>query len=83
MLKKHMVSNHQTHKCKECQEEFSTFIVLLKHVARHHGEEKVDSNEEEKTKDEVKQDYKIVKHKEERRNQSLLKTKCLCLRGPR
>jgi hypothetical protein len=60
-----MVSNHQTHKCKECQEEFSTFIVLLKHVARHHVEEKVDSNEEGKTKDEVKQDNKIVKHKEE------------------
>ena len=32
-LKKHMVTHHETHRSKECREESSTFMKLLKHVA--------------------------------------------------
>ena len=35
-LKKHMVTNHDNHTCKEWFENLPTFIVLLKHVAKHH-----------------------------------------------
>ena len=36
-LKKHMVTRHENHKCKECKEELTTFMELLKHIAKHHS----------------------------------------------
>ena len=35
-MKKHMLINHEDHRCKECQEKLPTFMELLKHVAIHH-----------------------------------------------
>jgi hypothetical protein len=38
-LKKHMLTQHQDHACKECKEIFSSFMELLKHVADQHFKE--------------------------------------------
>ena len=35
-MKKHMLTNHEDHQFKECQEKLPTFMELLKHVAKHH-----------------------------------------------
>ena len=51
-----MVTHHENHECKVCEEESSTFMELLKHVAKHHSKEVVDNNEEEESKDQVKKD---------------------------
>ena len=63
-----MVTNHENHKCKECKEELSTFMELLKHVAQHHSNERVDINKEENEKG-LLQDMKD-KHVEEDENDS-------------
>ena len=44
-MKKHIITNHENHQCKECQEKLPTFMELLKHVAKHHCKEKVDMHE--------------------------------------
>ena len=38
-LKKHMLSTHGDHTCNECKEKLTTFMELLKHVAKHHYKE--------------------------------------------
>ena len=38
-LKKHMNSNHNKQKCKECGQEFGTSMLLISHVAIEHNEE--------------------------------------------
>ena len=38
-LNKHIITNHEEHQCKECQEKLSTFMELLKHVANHHSKD--------------------------------------------
>ena len=35
-----MVTTHEEHQCKECQEKCSTFIELLKHISKQHCKEK-------------------------------------------
>ena len=35
-LKKHMLTKHEEHQCKECQEKLPTFMDLLKHVTKLH-----------------------------------------------
>ena len=50
-MKKHMLTNHEDHHCKECQEKLPTFMELLKHVAIHHFKDEgdiEDKNFEEK-----------------------------------
>ena len=39
-LEKHMITTHQEHQCKECQEKCSTFMELLKHISKQHCKEK-------------------------------------------
>ena len=39
-LKKHMITKHESHKCKECKEELFTFMELLQHVAKDHSKDK-------------------------------------------
>ena len=38
-LQKHMLSTHGDHTCNECKEKLTTFMELLKHVAKHHYKE--------------------------------------------
>ena len=66
LLKKHMLTKHTDHSCKECEKKFQSLMELLKHVAKHHvnenGEvkdikdkgEEVVQNEEDQEKDEIK-----------------------------
>ena len=47
-----MITKHESHKCKECKEELSTFMELLRHVAKHRSKEK----EEEEITNPVEKD---------------------------
>ena len=40
LLKKHMLTKHEDHTCKECKEKFQSLMELLKHVSKHHFNEK-------------------------------------------
>ena len=44
LLKKHMLTKHEDHNCKECKEKFQSLMELLKHVAKHHANEKDEVN---------------------------------------
>ena len=44
LLKKHMLTKHEDHNCKECQEKFQSLMELLNHVAKHHVNEKDEVN---------------------------------------
>ena len=35
-----MIIKHDSHKCKECKEELSTFMEMLQHVAKDHSKDK-------------------------------------------
>ena len=39
-LKKHMITKHQDHVCKECNKNLPSFMDLLKHVAKEHAKER-------------------------------------------
>ena len=63
-LKKHMITKHSEHQCKECAEKFPTFIELLKHVSNQHFEEQGEVQEEYKEINEqsaLKEEEEIVK----------------------
>ena len=34
-LKNHMITKHELHQCKQCQEKQPNFLLLLKHIAEH------------------------------------------------
>ena len=36
MLKKHIITHHEDHVCKECDEKLNSFMKLLNHIAKHH-----------------------------------------------
>ena len=38
-LDKHIITSHEDHGCKECNENFKSFIELLKHVSKYHFKE--------------------------------------------
>ena len=38
-LKKHVLTKHEEHACKECKEIFQSFMELLKHISLHHFKE--------------------------------------------
>ena len=40
LLKKHMLTKHKDHTCKECKDKFQSLMKLLKHVSKHHINEK-------------------------------------------
>ena len=62
-LKKHMLTKHNDHVCKECQEKFQSLIEILKHVASHHHKD------EEKVKERIhKVDSDAVDNDEEKKN---------------
>ena len=44
-LKKHILTKHQDHICKECKEKFQTFMELFKHLAEHHSSEHAEGEE--------------------------------------
>ena len=60
-LKKHMLAKHEDHMCKECQEKFSSFMELLKHVANHHHKEEIEAEDNM-----LKEDANIPNEIEER-----------------
>ena len=62
-LSKHMITTHQEHPCKDCKEKLSTFMQLLKHVAKHHCKEQ-DKEEAEDDIIEKKGDHGEVEDKE-------------------
>ena len=45
-LKRHIVTNHEKHNCKECREKLNTYIELLNHGIEHHCNEKFDKTED-------------------------------------
>ena len=55
-LKKHIITKHKDHVCKECNDKLSSFMELLKHVAKYHSKESVEEVEikGEKEKDDQK-----------------------------
>ena len=38
-LKKHIITHHEDHVCKECNEKLNSFMKLLNHIAKHHPKE--------------------------------------------
>ena len=40
-----MITKHEEHECKDCKENLSTFMALLKHVAEYHSQEPVEDIE--------------------------------------
>ena len=36
-LKKHIITKHEKHVCKECKETFNSFMELLKHIVKDHN----------------------------------------------
>ena len=38
-LKKHFITKHEDHVCKECEEKLPSFMELMKHVSKHHHKE--------------------------------------------
>ena len=53
-LKKHMLTKHKGHQCKECNKKLSTLVDLLKHVSTCHYQEQNDVQEEQTENGEVK-----------------------------
>ena len=51
-LKNHMLTKHEQHQCKECEEKLPNFMQLLKHVAKHHTKNQGE-NEEIQSKEEA------------------------------
>ena len=45
LLKKHMLTKHENYTCKECKDNFQSLMELLKHVSKHHVNEKDEVNE--------------------------------------
>ena len=56
ILQKHIITKHEVHTYKECQEKLSSFMELLKHVAKYHSKEP--------------KEEKDIKHKGEKDNQN-------------
>ena len=44
-LKRHTITKHEEHVCKECKEKCSNFMELLKHIAKYHTEEPLEETE--------------------------------------
>ena len=63
-MKKHIITKHEVHVCKECNEKVSTFMELLKHVAKNHTKEtefkELDEKDFENKDVEVVQDDKLI-----------------------
>ena len=53
-LKKYMIAKHEEHQCKDCHVNLSSFMELMKHIAKHHCKE--DSEDEEIKEQKEKQD---------------------------
>ena len=51
-----MIAKHKKHQCKECRLNLSTFMELMKHIAKHHCKDQTE--EEEFNQQTEKQDYK-------------------------
>ena len=64
-LKKHIITKHEVHQCKECDEKLPTFMNLLKHVAKNHykdqGEGEKRHSEDDAILDELEAAFKIKK----------------------
>ena len=73
-----MVTNHQNQKSKECEEELSTYIELLKHVAKHHEKDKAVNYEGETIKSQVEKDGQ---DKHTKKEEEVDKNKIFVFRG--
>ena len=70
-LKKHMITKHEEHVCKDCNEKLSTFMALLKHIAEYHSQEPSEdidgkvgiTQEHEDKKDLTEEDTMLVSDK--------------------
>ena len=47
-MKKHMLTNHEDHQCKECQQKLPKFMELLKHAAKNHFKDKEGDKDDSK-----------------------------------
>ena len=67
-MKKHMLTNHENHQCKECQQKHPTFMELIKHVAQNHFKDKEvnndDSKENNSEEDQIEENNHSVKEKD-------------------
>ena len=52
-MKKHNITNHEDHDCKECHKKVPSSMELLKHVAKHHCKEHVNIHERNRVEDAV------------------------------
>ena len=52
-IKKHMVTKHDEHQCKECKEKLPTFMELLKHIAKQHSPDQGEEKENPSKDDEI------------------------------
>ena len=52
-LKKHMITKHDGHVCKECNKNMSSFMELLKHVAKMHTKETVEGTDQTESEKKV------------------------------
>ena len=50
-LKKHILTKHKEHQCKECQLKLPRFMNLLSHIAKQHFEEKIEDEENHEKED--------------------------------
>ena len=67
-MKKHMLTNHENHQCKECQQKLPTFMELIKHVAQNHFKDKEGNNDDSKEnnseEDQIEEKNHSVKEKD-------------------
>ena len=52
-LEKHMITKHEAHQCKECQEKLPSFMKLLAHIAEYHFQDQSEHEEKESKDDDI------------------------------
>ena len=71
-LKKRIITKHDVHQCKECDEKLPTFMNLLKHIAKNHYEDQSEGekrhSEDDAILDEVEAAFKINKQGDHRKD---------------
>ena len=53
-LKNHILTKHEHHQCKECQENLPNFMQLLKHIADNHNKDQSETKDL-KERDEIEE----------------------------
>ena len=55
-FKKHIISKHEDHICKECEKNLPSFVDLMKHIAKHHCKEVKDNDMKDDSENYEKED---------------------------